>query len=121
MKLKLIGFFKELNYGLDDIESINNYITNISAENKDEIVSYLKHGNLMVCSPGVTKDVINEVNGVIGGRGIVTDGVWAWPKELSYYVEEYNIKLPKEFIDYINENRWKIPLISEESLANLEI
>lgn len=33
--------------------------------------------------------------------GIKTDGTYAWPAELEYYVDVYNLMLSDEFADYI--------------------
>ena len=34
----------------------------------------------------------------------MTDGVWLWPEGLYHYVEDHNVRLPKEFISHIRLN-----------------
>lgn len=66
MKLKLVGFYIEFNYGIGDKKSIFNSICTLEIDNKEKIVSYLKNGNLYIACPGIIKDVIRKENGIIG-------------------------------------------------------
>ncbi len=45
----------------------------------------------------------------IGSPDILTDGIWAWPGDLPYYVKHYNVRLPCEFIAHAKTNDWKVP------------
>ena len=121
MKLKLVGFYIELNYGISDKKSIFNSICNDEIENKGKIIGYLKNGNLFIACPGIIKDVIRKENGIIGSQSIVTDGTWAWPDELPYYVGTYNIDLPKDFKNHMQINNWIVPVLNENELIKLEI
>jgi len=33
-----------------------------------------------------------------------TDGVWAWPNVLAYYVERYHCRLPDEFVSHVRRH-----------------
>lgn len=107
MKLKGTGFFRELGYDLNKSlrESISGHINDNSAE----IIKYLEDGVMLIVSPGFVSDVLNESKGVVGSYSIRTDGVWAWPEVLSYYVKEYQVNLSEEFIEHMKQNKWKVP------------
>lgn len=63
---------------------------------KNAIISYLRHGKKTYASTRVPMDVIS--NDVIPGEEYgVTDGEYSWLSTLPYYVEKYNLRLPKEF------------------------
>ncbi|MHB9133133.1 MAG: hypothetical protein ACYDBB_18855 [Armatimonadota bacterium] len=109
MKLKLAGFYKELSYGIDYNGSIQSIVQTMPGMNDELIVKYLHEGVLFAVSPGIVYDVLSNEEIAIGTRAILTDGVWAWTAELDYYVKEYHISLPCDFISHMRDNDWKIP------------
>jgi len=65
-----------------------------------EMASYLRRGTIILTQMSRSKDVFtgeripNEVH-------LLTDGEYLWPNELAWYVEKHNLRLPKDFEDYI--------------------
>lgn len=60
-----------------------------------EIVDYLDNGELVLASPSIAVDVFSGER--IGKtNGVLTDGEFSWSSSLSYYVEKYNLQIPKE-------------------------
>jgi hypothetical protein len=43
----------------------------------------------------------------LGDRDL-TDGVWVWPEGLAHYVETHSVRLPKEFIDHMRSQGWRV-------------
>ena len=109
MKLKQVGFFKELHHGSPDGGSLEASASDSKQESQKEILDYLNSGEVVVASPGLVKDVLDGGNKIIGSANILTDGVWAWPQDLIYYVETYNVRLPLEFVSHISGNNWTVP------------
>jgi len=66
-----------------------------------KIVEYLNNGSIYAAAAGLVKDVISGE--VIGTKVMLTDGVWIWCNDLSTYVEKYDIALPQDFIDTVND------------------
>lgn len=116
MNLKRVGFFKEMPHGLDSQLSIMDYI-NKANKDVDRISNYLREGIEVIVSPGVVNDIINDNKGIAGTSSLYTDGEWIWPGDLAYYVKEYKLKLPDEFIESMNRNSWKVKL----SIDDLEL
>lgn len=108
-KLKSIGFFKELPHGDIDGLSMKSLISSTRLMDKNKIVEYLRNGELMIASPGLAIDVLSDSQPIIGELCILTDGKWAWPSDLAYFVEKYSIELNNEFIDWMKYNQWKVP------------
>lgn len=108
-KLKRIGFFRELPYGEEDGDSLKSLVSKLDDPNKSEITDYLKNGILLIASPGLAKDVLGGNAEIIGGLCILTDGTWAWPSDLAYYVERYSVGLPKDFINWMHIQQWIVP------------
>jgi hypothetical protein len=110
-----------LKHGDEDGTSIKTLMSDTAGENEAEQVHYLENGAVFIACAGVVKDVLNSSNGVIGSPHILTDGVWAWPKDLAYYVQKYHVKLPDEFIQHMKNNRWNPPAEMEIDMSGLEM
>ncbi|MDO5564110.1 MAG: hypothetical protein Q4F88_02630 [Eubacteriales bacterium] len=124
MKLKTIGCFKEMPYGYNNGKSIKDYISDNEASNKKEIINYLNQGICIAACCGVSEDVINPNNGIIGVPDVLVDGKYQWYRDIIYYIEKYNLKLPKEFIEYAKINKWHINItekdIDEDDISIIE-
>jgi hypothetical protein len=70
---------------------------------------------------GKARDVLSS-NRPVAGCGelhILTDGVWAWPAFLTFYLTHYHIDLPTELLHHARRNNWTIP--SDIDLPNLSL
>ncbi len=108
MELKTVGYYKEMPHGSKTSNSIFDFINKGSQEDIDKIYQYLKSGVEFVVSPEVTHDIITPEKGTSGIASSYTDGIWLWPGDLAYYVKNYNLKLPDEFISTMAQNNWMI-------------
>lgn len=109
MNLKRVGFFRELRHGDKLGTSLKKIIHSSSLENEEKIVEYLDNGIVFCVTAGVVNDVLDETKGIIGNLEILTDGIWVWPSDLSYYVKTYHIELDADFIMHIINNNWTVP------------
>ena len=66
----------------------------------NEILNYLKSGEVTLASPESAMDVFSGER-INGTNCILTDGEYSWSNALGYYVEKYNLRLPKELEDKI--------------------
>lgn len=121
MKLKRIGFFRELRHGDEFGMSLKEAVRNTASENEDKIVEYLDNGVTFCITAGLVSDVLNESKGVIRNLEILTDGMWVWPSDLSYYVKFYHIELDTHFLEHIKKNEWTIPNKKDIDLSKLEL
>jgi len=108
IKLRRVGFYKELDYGDEDGESLLEAISTVPDIAEGKIIQYLKSGKLLSVIVGFTRDVISKDEKIIGSLETFTDGIWIWPSDLSYYVKEYHIALDKYFILHMNNSSWTI-------------
>lgn len=117
--LKSVGFFRELKHGGPNQPSLNESASKEPRPDEAKIVSYLRSGNLLVACPGVGQDAL-EKGKLSGPLHIYTDGKWAWPGDLAYYVTKYHVSLPEEFIQQMKANNWEVPHLNREVLATLK-
>jgi hypothetical protein len=108
MSLKRAGFFRELRHS-DDLPSLKSALADAPQNHEQDIVDYLRSGALLIGSPGPSFDVLSSTRQVAGAQHILTDGTWAWPADISYYVEKYHCRLPREFIDHMRSRNWRPP------------
>ncbi len=121
MKLKRVGFFRELKHGDELGASLKESVRDIPLEDEKKFVEYLESGIAFCVTAGLVSDVLDGSKGIISNLEILTDGSWAWPSDLSYYVKVYHIELDKCFIEHIRKNEWIMPSIEDMDLMKLEL
>jgi len=114
------GYYKEMPHGEESDPSIKDFIGK-KIENKKEVCDYLKKGMVLAACGQVVKDVIHPEKGIAGTPDDMTDGKWLWPGDLAYYVENYDLQLPKEFVEYMKEKNWKVPDNLDIDFDELEV
>lgn len=75
--------------------------------NEQNILKYLDAGTVYGVQTGVEQDILSASKPIIGAVQLKTDGVWAWPQSLVYYVRQYHIALPDEFVSHMAVHAWK--------------
>ena len=106
--MKLAGNFVEL--GWDDVgaPSLEKMKGQRALPNKSEVVAYLRAGAAFIVSPGYDEDYF-EPSRVAAVGTIRTDGEYAWPSSLAFYVEMYDVALAPEFEAHMQRNQWRVP------------
>jgi hypothetical protein len=123
-ELKLVGFFRETHPFLirgqrKTLPSFHEYVSdNPQQEAESKIIGYLESGKDAgyLSSRPICKRPEDRLTFDRSGV-VLTDGVWAWPSELAYYVEAFHLRLPPEFISHMGSNEWKPP--SDVDVENL--
>lgn len=121
MKLKRVGFFQELDHGDPNGPKLADHVSDRPQPDEDRVVAYLRSGLLLIGCPGVVRDVLDNTVGPVGSPDILTDGVWAWPGDLPYYVEKYHLRLPKEFVDDLRVRSFRPPADGDVEIRELEL
>jgi hypothetical protein len=115
-KLRGVGFFRELPYGDQNGESLENGVAKVSLENMDRIISYLKSGVAGVVAPAISRDFLSPRHEIIGSLALRTDGEFLWPSDLAHYVEKYRVGLPEDFLRHMEMNDWQVPVVDTSAL-----
>jgi hypothetical protein len=50
---------------------------------------------------------------------VLSDGTWVWSGALIYYVEQYHVRLPEEFLAHAEAAGWQIRPIEDEEAIDL--
>jgi hypothetical protein len=114
--LRGVGFFRELPYGDQNGDSLENAVAKASLENIDRIISYLKSGVAGAVAPGISRDFLSPRHEIIGSLALRTDGEFLWPSDLAHYVEKYRVGLPVAFLKHMEINDWQVPVVDTSAL-----
>ena len=96
--MQYIGY-DELNLGRN-FPSIKVALEKESYPHKKDIVNFLRNGEIDIARASRKKDVFDGE--LIPDEILVMhDGDYYWSNELAWYVNKYNLRLPKEFESHI--------------------
>ncbi len=119
-KLIKVGFFQELDHGDISGPSLKTSRSDTSAPDEESISVYLAAGHLYKASSGMAEDwLADDTDVMIGPPHILTDGTYAWPADLSYYLRNYHVRLPKHFLLHIRRNNFQVP--ANVDIASLKL
>ena len=96
---KLIGYYKEF-FKDSDYPSLRDSFEEKPYPMKKEIAKYLLSCTPFVATAGWATDVFTGEH-IKGEELGIEDDKYFWKSELAYYVEKYNLRLPKEVEDHI--------------------
>ncbi len=108
MPLKRVGFFFEETEA-DQVSQLKMLRREKASASEPEIIQYLTSGTDCGVAMTIEHDLLSDPPKAIGEALLKTDGVWTWPLSLAYYVENYHIKLPDEFIERMSALDWIAP------------
>ena len=117
-KLKKVGFFNDLVHGYSTEPALSESKGKFFTVDLEKTIRYLDSGALLISSPGIVFDQLCDEERIIGSLDILTDGTWAWPSDLIYYLKHYKVELPKEFLEHMLKNDWKL---NDFNIGELEL
>ena len=83
------------------VGSIKDNISEKPIENKTVLLKYLKNRRAIASIIGVPIDVISGETITDDGWLLFSDGEYEWSNDIVYYFENYNLKLPDDFINHV--------------------
>jgi len=94
-----IGSYEELIPG-KGYDSLRDHMEASPYPHQETIVNYLRSGEMDMFSLQLPKDVFTGQR-IPGEKLGMNDGVYTWWNTLAYYVEKYNLRLPKNFEEHV--------------------
>ncbi|MFF0576664.1 hypothetical protein [Streptosporangium saharense] len=119
--MKILGFYEELWSARagSPLGSIKNFVRNTAAPDEEKVMNYLANGHEIFSVMGVEKDVLGSDYRILGGYSVKTDGEWVWRDGLWFYLIEYHIGLPEEFLEKVRAYNYEVPYVPESLLDEL--
>ncbi len=119
MEIKRAGFFRELSHGGPDGPSLIEARRPHAETDEQRIISYLRKGSLLVAAGVGLDDYFDAAKKGVESLAVYTDGDWIWPADLAYYVSQYHVAPPADFVAHMREQKWRPPAVSRERLAEV--
>lgn len=104
--MKVVARFSELEdqHGLPSLENSRGQLR---ADIAERVAGYLRGGvPIEDCMEAVSDPLAGKKQSelrnkelLLGGPSVLTDGEWFWRQDLAYFVENYRVGLPGEFIE----------------------
>lgn len=114
------GFFRELRHGTPDGPSLRECRREAGDPDEAVIVRYLESGETLADSTRPAGDYFDVTRTAAPRLAIMTDGAWAWPRDLAYYVREYHVELPAGFVAHMRQRSFQRPELTEAELIRLD-
>ena len=114
-----VGFFRELKHGRADGPSLREAMRDKSKPGEARIAAYLRAAPILLHALGPVTDVLDPKGDYICAPNIHTDGTYAWPEDLAYYVERYHVALPAEFLAHLAAAKWQAPADLDTSMIQV--
>lgn len=95
----IIGKYNELAPGMG-FPSIKDHLQKEPYKSKDAILKHLRGGSVHMVTASRIVDVLSgEATNI--ELVFMDDGKYSWSSTIPYYVDKYNLRLPKDFEDHI--------------------
>ena len=108
-----LGFWSDFHFRGDILPSLfeNGSLTKRSKVIDSRVIDYLKSGIWLYKARTLFSCIITEE--FVGTPHIYTDGKWFWTSEYIYYLENYNLELPIDFFEWMENNNYQVPKIED--------
>jgi hypothetical protein len=119
----LIGFFQEQGYGISPSIyrcSMRERMRSEGLSDESEVCRYIDSGYVVMDVMDAELDVISGDVHIGGASSLLTDGIWIWRKDLSYYTKRYHLDVSGEFLNHARGFGYKIQEVSRERLMEAE-
>jgi hypothetical protein len=119
MALRQAGFFRELAHGGKKGPSLKECRRVAGQPDEAIIARYLESAAILSTSFTMLDDYLNPAKKAVVGLWILTDGTWCWPSDLTYYVREYHVELPMDFVSHMRQLSWQPPELTRDDLIRI--
>ncbi|MEV5136749.1 hypothetical protein AB0K71_15000 [Streptomyces syringium] len=116
--MRLLPAFSEINTAdlrKFDLVALGDGVDHLAPSLREQLSRYLMASASLI-SAGNTSDPLDPDKGTVVPMGFSTDGSWAWPAYWSYFVREYGMALPEEFVSHVRSLNFTPPALSSEQV-----
>jgi hypothetical protein len=117
--LKPAGFFRELPHGSPDGPALRESVQRTPLPDENLLVRYLDSAAAIATTGSMVDDVLDPTKTDVALLEILTDGEWVWPHDLAYYVRQYHVPLPAEFVEHMRRHEWQPRAFTEAELEQV--
>ncbi|MFE9253184.1 hypothetical protein [Streptomyces sp. NPDC007088] len=120
-RAKFVGFFREIGFNPASFQdSIRDALLEGPPEHRDELIRYLRGGIKIIVVAGGAPDVLTRGRWIGDAESVYTDGTWVWRADLAYYLANYPLRLPGEFVERALQADFVVPDVPETRLREVD-
>jgi hypothetical protein len=105
---------------LDVMEKLKALTSENEAKDKAQVLQYLEGGLLWERVWTIVPDLLSPDGKWIDAPDVLTDGVWAWSREVIHYLKHYNLRLPPAFVEHMRKRGWVMREIDLRRLFSMD-
>ena len=95
--------------------SLREHVGQLEESLRDPVAQYLGGGQVLM-SAGNVVDPLDEKKGLVVPFGFSTDGEWSWPSYWAYFVREYGVSVPEDFLNHVKSHAFTPVELTEEEV-----
>jgi hypothetical protein len=80
----------------------------LSVDEKPSVLNYLRSGRKIILIAGPARDLLDENMPLIGSGHVFTDGIWQWTEDVLFFIENYDVAPPNDFLESMRSSNWRI-------------
>ncbi|MBF6426160.1 hypothetical protein IU440_15850 [Nocardia cyriacigeorgica] len=125
--MKVLPDFTEVVAQLDDADDespfeqvpIRERLGKLDEEDRASLATYLDESSALWVTASID-DPLDPAKKRVVPIGYSTDGTWAWPSYWGYFVREYGVEVPDEFIAHARERNFAPAVLDRDALRAAE-
>ncbi|MBF6097810.1 hypothetical protein IU510_06925 [Nocardia cyriacigeorgica] len=91
----------------------------LDEELRSPLATYLDESSALWVTASID-DPLDPTKKRVVSIGYSTDGTWAWPSYWGYFVREYGVEVPAEFIAHARERNFAPAMLDRDALGTAE-
>ncbi|VFA99805.1 hypothetical protein [Nocardia cyriacigeorgica] len=99
---------------------IRERLCKVDNEIRASLATYLDESSALWVTASID-DPLEPAKKRVVSIGYSTDGTWAWPSYWGYFVREYGVEVPAEFIAHARERNFAPAMLDREALRAAEL
>lgn len=119
--MKILGLYAELweDRAGNPVGRIRDFVRDAAGPDEEAVIAYVRSGRELLSVMGSSEDVLGSGQQILGGDSLYTDGEWVWRGDLWFYLRDYHVQLPVEFLDQVRASGYTMPSIPENRFIEL--
>lgn len=94
-------------------------LSKLDEELRSPLATYLDESSALWVTASID-DPLDPAKKRVVSIGYSTDGTWAWPSYWGYFVREYGVEVPDEFIAHARERNFAPAVLDRDALRAAE-
>lgn len=107
-KLKPVGIYREMyRTPRTELPSLEESYTRRVIGDRSSVVEYMRAGTPVFDVMEDVVDLVGRREWIRSGPSLLSDGVWVWRVDSAYYLQNYSLDMPDEFLEHVRQRNYR--------------